>query len=208
MITEKTRKKIIAHLSSEPSDQKLAQRYKTSRKTVWRLRKEVMGTVEPEPETEKMQEPVVDSTPVPSTIKILDSVMPKVDAEPVVLATYFALQAMRGESYTHVAKAVMEASEKAGVLFRKLQVMDVTSIGGTQFIRFRSDLTQAQEVLQTMPERAHVVSDASGNYVVRFASGRTGKYPSSLMNTPPKLGLGRVLAGTRIRNWGRQFENL
>lgn len=132
-------------------------------------------------------------------------VMPKVDSEPVVLGSYFSIQILRGESYRDVANAVLTASDSLGVLFRKLQVMDIMAVGTTAFVRFRSDITELDKVLQALPTRGRVAADATGAYVVTFQDGRRGKYPTSTMNSSAKLGFGQTFAGPRIKNWRRQF---
>jgi len=131
---------------------------------------------------------------------------PKVDVEPVILSTYFALQILRGESYKHVANAVLAEAESKSILFRKLQVLDLLSVGTTVFVRFRSDLPDAAKALRALRNRALIASDRSGTYTVTFPDGRSGKYPGATMHSSPKIGFGHTYAGTRIKLWGRQFS--
>lgn len=197
MLSPKQRQKIIDDLLLEPSDTKLAEKFNISRKTVWRLRQQF----QPQPE-----KPMPEVIPQP-VIKP-ESVLPKVNAEPVSLSTYFSVQILRGENFREVVEAVLTAADSLKVLFRQLQVLEVSTVGTTPFLRLRTDCTEIQRVLEAMAERSHISVDVStANYVVKFTSGRTGKYPTSTMCTPPKLGFGQVFAGTRIQRWKQQFVN-
>lgn len=204
MLTEKIRKKIITKLGKK-SDTELAEEFGTSRKTIWRLRQEA----KPEPA------PATNITPMPTQIEtkpVVDSPvifsaasLPKVDVEPVVLSTYFSVQILRGESYKDVAHAFLDTADRLGLLFRKLQVMDIMTVGTTPFVRFRTDLTSVDPVIKEMVNRGSVTVDPAGGYVAKFLGGRSGKYPTSTMCLQPKLGFGQILMGTRLKRWKQQF---
>jgi hypothetical protein len=147
--------------------------------------------------------PPPPAPPEPVTPK--QAVAPKVDVEPVVLGSYFAIQILRGESYRDVVKAFLFAAEESGVLFRKLQVMDIMAIGTTAFVRIRSDVADLSKVLEKMTNRSRVSADSTGSYVVNFQDGRSGKYPTTTMNSSHKLGFGQTFVGTRIQRWKQQF---
>lgn len=177
----------------------------------------------PELEPKMVTTPAPQSTPVtlpppapaaletvPMPVKVIlkpipELVVPKVDTEPVVLGAYFAVQILRGESVGAVANAVLTAADASGILFRKLQVMDIMAVGATPFVRFRSDITGLDKVLGSLPARSLISSDSSGAYIVSFQDGRRGKYPTATMNSSPKLGFGQTFAGTRIARWSQQF---
>jgi len=130
---------------------------------------------------------------------------PKVDVEPVHLSTYFAVQLLRGESHKQVANVILTEAEAKGILFRKLQVLDIVSVGTTSFVRFRGDLPDAFAVLKALRDRALIVPDSVGAYTVTFPNGRSGKFPGSSMCSSPKMGFGHTYAGTRIKKWKQQF---
>jgi hypothetical protein len=132
-------------------------------------------------------------------------IRPKVDVGPSFLNTYFAVQLLRGEDYAQVAFLVLNEAQKLGVLFRKLQVLDVASVGGSMFVRFRSDVDDAHKVVCGLLERAIITQGVDGGYYANYPSGRTGKYPTSAMCVGPKVGFGRMFVGTRIRRWRQQF---
>lgn len=162
--------------------------------------------IAPPPPPKAAPEPL----PAPAPVKVEarpESVLPKVDAEPVVLGSYFAVQILRGESYRDVANAVLTAAESKGILFRKLQVMDIMAVGTTAFVRFRSDISGLDQVLTTLANRSRVAADQTGAYIVSFQDGRKGKYPTTTMNSSPKLGFGQTFAGTRIARWKQQFAH-
>lgn len=130
---------------------------------------------------------------------------PKVDVEPVYLNTYFALQILRGESYKQVAQVVLTEAKAKGVLFRKLQVMDIVSVSTTAFVRFRSDMPDALAVLKSLQNRALIAVGYGGIYMVTFTNGRSGRFPMSTMCSSPKIGFGHTYAGTKIKKWQDQF---
>jgi hypothetical protein len=221
-LTEDRRKELIAKLPTA-SDTKLAEEFGVSRKTIWRLRQgqkqksqsqtrmaavqipEVAPTPVPEPEPERFEPPTL--TVVPK----LDTAEPKPEVErpkkveaPVHLNTYFAVQLLRGESPKLAAGAVLTCAHSKGVLFRKLQVLDITLVGARPFVRFRSDMPTAYDVIRTMTGRA-IIAEVGGAYMVQFEDGRSGKYPASSMCSPPKVGFGQVYAGTKIKRWKEQF---
>lgn len=159
---------------------------------------------------------LISAAPAAPEPVLTKSVMPKVDVEPVVFGSYFSIQILRCESYRDVAAAVLTAADQQGVLFRKLQVLDIMAVGTTAFVRFRSDMlsiptvsgtpSDLDKVLKALTNRSQVAVDpATGGYVVRFQDGRRGKYPTSTMNASAKLGFGQTFAGTRIKLWASQF---
>lgn len=204
MLTEKIRNKIIAKLPKK-SDTELADEFGVSRKTIWRIRQDVKLDTSKVPAVDNppMQTPVAKPSDIAPVV--FNSLSPKVDVEPVVLGTYFSLQLLRGESYKDVAHAFLDAAEKLGALFRKLQVMDLMTVGTTTFVRFRTDLTPIEPILSVMSNRGTVSADVTGGYTVKFLGGRSGKYPTSTMCLQPKLGFGQILMGTRLKRWRQQF---
>lgn len=131
-------------------------------------------------------------------------VMPKVDVEPVIMANYFAVQILRGESVKDVAYAVMKAAEGARVLFRKLQILDCISVGTTAFARFRSDLGDIALILKDSGRG--YIAFADGCYRVTFTDGRQVKYPTTVICSVQKAGFGNVFAGTKLIRWAQQFN--
>lgn len=224
VLTEKQRQKIIDKLASEPSDVKLADKFGISRTTVWRIRqdettkqaklKRAKARMKAK-ETNKMQttmKPAIVPAPAPvvtapaPVIQALPKIdpTPRVDAEPVAMGTYFAVQLLRCEHIKDVANAIMQAAESRGVLFRKLQVMDFVSVGTSSFVRFRSDLAEPATVLSGL--KRGFISFAEGNYRFTFADGRQGvRFPTTIMCSVQKVGFGQTFAGPKIRRWAQQF---
>ena len=121
------------------------------------------------------------------------------------LATYFAIQLLRGENHKILAQDVLEAASKQGVLFRKLQALDTVTLGTMSLLRFRSDIPDAYPVVKRLKGRGIAYQD-KGQYVVQFPNGKVGKFPTMTMCSAPKLGEGHIYVGTRIRRWRQQFE--
>jgi hypothetical protein len=228
-LTDELRHKITARLKDEPSDTKLSNEFGVSRKTIWRLRRATeprpasVEIVPPAPEKEiKVEIPATPKAPsikpkaaakpkaakkVPAKKAMLrhqSSVMPKVDTVKVHLSTYFAVQLLRGENVRDVLKIVMDLADKKKNLFRKIQILDITPIGGVSVVRFRSDMEDAHSVVKDLKDRV-LVTSGIGGYQALFPTGRVGKFPASIMCVGPKMGYGQTYAGTRIKRWKQQF---
>jgi len=100
----------------------------------------------------------------------------------------------------------MQAAETRGALFRKLQVMDLVSVGTVTFVRFRSDLANPGAVLTNL--NRGFISFLDGNYRITFADGRQGvKFPTTIMCSVQKVGFGQTFAGPKIKRWAQQFAS-
>lgn len=239
-LTEEKRQALLAKLSEEPSDTKLATEFGVSRKTVWRLRQTPVEApiveskrhatfppAPPEPlvvsiptppppklEVEPEPEPVPEPTPEPvperpkpaAKIKRTEDVLPKVDVEPVVLGTYLAIQMLRGENYKFVVERVLAEADILNILFRKIQVLEIITVGTGTFVRLRMDLPSPHLLLAAMLKSGRATIDmANGTGFISFPGGRHGKYPTSSLCAMPKIGFGQIYAGTRIKRWKAQF---
>lgn len=133
------------------------------------------------------------------------NIAPKLDTEPVVLSSNFAVQLLPRESYRDVAKLVLATADEAKVLFRKLEVMELMTVGTTTFVRFRSDLRDVGRVCERLAGRSYV-AERAGAYVVHFIDGRAGRLPATSMCLGAKAGFGVVFTGPRIAKWKAQFQ--
>lgn len=229
-LSEELRSRILSRIKEESSDTKLSKEFDVSRKTIWRLRKEQppqepaarLKEITPPPPPKETpvkveipptpsvpQVPVVDhNAALPETRPVrrsrISDVIQKVDPVKVHLVTYFAVQLLRGEHVKDVLKIVLEEADKKGVLFRKIQILDITPLGVTPFVRFRSDVEDAHLVVQDLVDRA-IVTQSHEGFQAYFPSGRSGKFPTSSMCLGPKMGYGQTYAGTRIKRWKKQF---
>jgi hypothetical protein len=124
------------------------------------------------------------------------------------LNTYFAAQLKTAEKAVHVAEAVMKAAKAADILFRRLEVLDIVTIGTTRFVRMRSEIVNPFPILDRLYHegRGVISSKHGGEYVALLVGGREGKVSNILMHASPKLGQSRMFRGTRIKHWERQFE--
>ena len=236
VLTDKQRQKIISKLSSQMSDNEIAEKCGVSRSTVWRIRqdeaakeakrkrtlarmkaKEKRAQVEPAKTVkgswkERVEQAAVTlEVEIPTVASVLRepptlAVLPKVDTEPVTMAHYFAVQILRGESVKDVAYALMKAAEGASVLFRKLQILDCISVGTTAFARFRSDLSDVEAILKDS-DRGYI-SFSEGCYRVTFTDGRQVKYPTTVICSVQKAGFGQTYAGPKIARWAHQFARV
>jgi hypothetical protein len=125
----------------------------------------------------------------------------------IPLNTYFGVE-LRGSESTHaVSEAVCKAADTAKTLFLRLEVVDTIAVGGTKFVRFRSDLLNFVPMLDALfAQKRSVIQQGTQGYTVRFTSGRTGPITSLLMHAIPKPGQGAVYKGPRVQLWDQQFR--
>ncbi len=133
------------------------------------------------------------------------SIPPPLD-EP--LNTYFAAQLKTAEQPIHVAEAVLNAAKDASILFRRLEVLDIITIGAARFVRMRTEIVNPFPIFDRLYSegRGVISSKHGGEYVALLVGGREGKVSNLLMHASPKLGQSRMFRGTRIKHWERQFE--
>lgn len=215
VLTEKRRQKVISKLSSQMSDNEIALKCGVSRSTVWRIRhdeaakeakrKRALARMKAKEKRAKVEAPRAVPMPplAPPAETVERSVLPKVDAEPVTMGSYFAVQILKGESVKDVAYAVMEMAESAKALFRKLQILDCITVGTTPFARFRSDLGDPVAVLKG--SNRGCIAFVDGAYRVLF-DGRQVKHPTAVMLSAHRAGFGQIYAGPKIARWRAQFR--
>jgi hypothetical protein len=216
---------LLSRLATE-SDTQLSKAFGISRKSIWRVRQSLLN-----PKPKKMQNEIAPPAPVePIPVRAIPQVdpvpevaarepqvpvsaskpvfeAPKVEVESVDYSTHFAVQLNRGENYKNVVAQVLNEANKLGILFRKIQVLDVTSIGTSNFVRLRSDLPNAHTIVaRFLQEGRAVVSQVGGQYLLRFPNGRNGKVPSTTMCAANRPGFGQTYVGTKIKRWKAQFE--
>lgn len=168
-----------------------------------------------------VEEPIVVE-PVKPILRVVETIRPPAEATPpaeaegvpfskvVVEAApwiYFAIESLRGENFKHVTQIVLEAADKRGILFRRLQVLDIISVGAKAFVRFRADMANLQPVVNELKDRG-VIHEFGGGYVVQLVDGRKAKFSMATMCSVPKAGFGQLFVGTRIKRWAKQFDEL
>jgi hypothetical protein len=101
--------------------------------------------------------------------------------------TYFAVEAKRWESPHAVATLVLQASVKAKLKYKELEIMGDIDIAGVKFIRFRADTFSSEDILKGIEGRSliQVVGTACQ---VTFTSGRKGTIPLERMLMMPCTG--------------------
>jgi hypothetical protein len=213
LIPEEVRREILSKLPGEPSDTVLSKEFGVSRKTIYRLRKLLpkREKIRPPPPPKVEDVPPIGTPPVPAIPESKEepppesAVKPKVTMSSVQLGTYFAIQLLQGENYMDVAYAVTAAADSAGILFRKLQVLDLPTFGTTNFVRFRSDIEDIRAVIKSLGRESYIIQESSA-FIARLPNGRKGKYSTSAMLAAPRMGLGQVFFGTRVKRWEHQFK--
>lgn len=250
-IPDAIRNQILARISTEPSDTKLAKEFGVHRKSIYRLRQGIekeVPVVAKAPASKAPASKVVVSAHAAKTAPIAKtpvvplskndvrsavpaskpsvSVVPKgtvaIDSHLVenapqgktetnktkaeaIMSTYFAVQAKYGESFKDVVRLVLQEADNKNLLFRKLEVLDVITVGRTQLFRFRSDLDKFDPLAKSFKDRACVYA-CTGSYLITLPDGRSGKVPVSLMCSTPRSGFGQTYVGTKIKRWEQQFS--
>ena len=125
----------------------------------------------------------------------------------IPLNTYFGVE-LRGSESTHaVSETVCKAADEAKTLFLRLEVVDTITVGGTKFVRFRTDLLNFVPMLDSLFTKGRsVIQQGTQGYTVRFTSGKTGPITSMLMHSISKPGQGAMYKGPRVALWEQQFR--
>jgi len=174
------------------------------------------------PIAESIVEESIVEEPVKPILRVVETIRPPAEATPPAEAegvpfskvvveaapwVYFAIESLRGENFKHVTQIVLEAADKRGILFRRLQVLDIISVGAKAFVRFRADMANLQPVVNQLKDRG-VIHEFGGGYVVHLVDGRKAKFSMAIMCSVPKAGFGQLFVGTRIKRWKQQFPSI
>ena len=124
------------------------------------------------------------------------------------LNTYFAVQLKPREAPIHVVSELMKVANDLGILFRRLEVLDTMTIGGTAFVRMRTEMLAPFTILDKLYAggRSVINSGQGGQYAARFPSGRAGNVAHMVMHAIPRLGQTKLYKGTKVKHGERQFE--
>jgi hypothetical protein len=133
-----------------------------------------------------------------------------VDIESIALNTYFGVELFRSEDSSVAARQVCNVADEVKTLFRRLEVMDVLTIGGRRFARCRADLLNPYPMLDLVFFRGRAVIQAGekGFYFVRFPGGRFGPVPQTTMHGLPMVGQRMTFRGPKLKNWESAFGPL
>ena len=117
----------------------------------------------------------------------------------------FAIQLLPEESSHHnLVKHVLKEAKGLGILFRSLKVMGPLEIGSAKFIRFDSDLSDPQPLLDAMRPERGTIGVSGKSYVMRIGE-KEAAIPVSRMSTTTGPGFPVEYRGTRMKFWDRQF---
>lgn len=127
---------------------------------------------------------------------------------PVATPTYFAVEVKTSyEKTIDLAKVVLTVAKAQGILFRRLEAMDVIEIGSTKFMRFRTDLQPATQLVDAILNegRGVIAANAAGGYELRSRT-KNGPVPSTRILSTPRAAGTKMFRGTKIKLWERQFD--
>src|SRR5512137_2078436 len=118
--------------------------------------------------------------------------------------TYFAVQTYKNENPDLIAKLICEAARKARADFQVLEYLSTDAIGTTPYARFRTDLADADSLLDRLLEAGRgIVRRQSGTFMLKTPDGRHGIVPGERMFSVARNG--RVYRGTAQKLWEEQF---
>jgi len=110
---------------------------------------------------------------------------------------YLAVQMEPRETTQGVVRLVLGTAHDVRLLFWALEVLDVIEVGGTSFLRLRTDIPDLRVLIDRLLTRGRsVIAVEDGNYVLQRANGQRGKIPMTSMHGSPKLGQQRTVRGT------------
>jgi len=115
------------------------------------------------------------------------------------LRCYAALEVRRGESDADVVKTLLAALAAASKPCLGVETLGRYSIGGCNFVRFRSDVDLHPDLI---PDRGHIVRVPDG-FKAKLPSGKQGRVPQAPMFMLSMQR--RVYHGTVQSNWHLQF---
>lgn len=125
------------------------------------------------------------------------------------LKTYLAVQLKPREAPIHVVSAFMNTAKGLNVFFRRLEVLDTLTVGGTSFVRMRTEVVTPYGIMDKLYDagRSVIYSTQGGEYVAKLPGGRTGKVAHLVMHAVPKLGQTKMYRGTKMKHWAEQFRS-
>lgn len=138
--------------------------------------------------------------------------MPTSSAPPpldIALPYYFAVQIQPREAAVLAVEAVCTTAKMMGILFRRVEVVGLINLGGRNFVRMRSDLARASEVLTQLnsaTNRGVMFPDGSSGMKVLLSNGRSGTVEGWKLHVMSS-GASTMYRGPKIKNWERQFQN-
>jgi hypothetical protein len=120
--------------------------------------------------------------------------------------TYFAVQAKTYETARDVSRLVLQAAATVGISFKRLESMDILSVGTTNFVRFRSDVVDATPILDALEAQGRGSIRLEGIRYMLRAKGRVGSIPTTrILSAPCVTSQQQVYLGTSVQQWAEQF---
>jgi hypothetical protein len=119
--------------------------------------------------------------------------------------SYFAIEAMSGETSDDVARLILKTAEESGLRFVGLECLSTESFGMATFFRFRTDLPDVSTIIDSLWDRGRGViqNKARGGFMLRTSNGRSGSVSGTRMYGAPRQN--RVYRGTAMKFWEEQF---
>lgn len=119
---------------------------------------------------------------------------------------FFAVQLHPQETPQTVARLILRTAHDERLLFWMLEVLDVIEIGGTSFLRVRTDMPPKALVDRLLARGLTVISSNSdGEYELRRPDGKKGTISMLAMHKVPKPGQQKAYRGTR--QWEAHFAS-
>lgn len=121
---------------------------------------------------------------------------------------YAAIEMAKGETPHGTVHRFMQAAVERNLLFSRLEVLDVFTIGIRKFVRFRSDQADLDLLTQDLrKDRAVVIPNGRG-YKVYIPGGQEASVPMTKMHVAPLPNYKRVYRGPKSDLWEAQFSDV
>ena len=113
-----------------------------------------------------------------------------------------------GEIVHNTVYLILSQAWRQEIQFRTLEVFDVTSVQGTKFVRFRSDLDLHKIKDEMLKTRGVIVTTEQGLYEAILPDGRRGSVSAFNMVAVPSPNHRQTYRGTQNKFWDRQFPDI
>lgn len=120
--------------------------------------------------------------------------------------SFFAIKLDTKETPQSLVRVILRIAHEARLLFWTLDVLDTIEIGGSTYLRFRTDLSP-QNLANRLLSWGHtiVLPNESGSYILRHPQGKQGNVPMMSMCQTTRPGYQKSYRGTR--HWEALFAS-
>ena len=124
-----------------------------------------------------------------------------------MVEAYAAIEMARGETPHGTVHRFMQASVGRQLLFHRLEVLDVFTVGSRRFVRFRTDQSRLIEATEEIRQTRAVVLPNGVGYKICLPDGREAPSPTVKMHMVAMSYQKRLYRGPASDLWEAQFAD-